>query len=183
MIQDLVRGREGTIQEITDELNALSVTKTDSVKKYVDDLIDAVGAIPANIVLESLQKAGRGETPGVPSQLCLSEWHLLNGAGSDVSRPGVQAMLTALGQIDNWPQGLADSVKAIGVWNESPAEDSGFEPVTTKQVEEAIAALKRENALIDWRTRFDAACNTIGTSEQPTGVADLRAIANEIEAG
>lgn len=34
----------------------------------------------------------------------------------------------------------------------------------------------------DWQTRFDAAINTIGTAEQSSGVADVRAIADELEA-
>jgi len=33
----------------------------------------------------------------------------------------------------------------------------------------------------EWRMRFDAATNTIGTTEQADGVKDLRAIADEIE--
>jgi hypothetical protein len=46
------------------------------------------------------------------------------------------------------------------------------------QVAANVIAIQRN----DWKERFDAALNTIGTSEQAAGVAAIRAIADEMEA-
>ena len=110
-----------------------TIEQTDSTRRIMDDLIDVVGALNANTVLATLAKAGRGEIAGVPAELCLSEWHALNGVGTDVSRPGVQSLVKALGQLDGWPDGLADIICRLGVWHISPAEAAGREVAPTSE--------------------------------------------------
>ena len=143
-----VAGDAAAMAAVLADLNTPSVKQTDDSLKYKDDLIDCpgVGATLANTVLASLAKAGRGELPGLPSELCLSEWHALNGRGTVVSRPGVQQMLDAIAAADNWPQGLADAIKRIGVWQVSPADDKGLPEVTAEQVEATVDALAAQAA-------------------------------------
>lgn len=133
---------------VLSDLNTPSITKTDATLKFKDDLIDCpnVGATNANLILGSLAKAGRGELPELPGELCLSEWHALNGRGTNVSRPGVQAMLTAMSVADNWPDGLADAVKKIGVWQISPAENAGLAEVTEADLAELQTAITKAAA-------------------------------------
>lgn len=66
-----------------------------------------------------------------------------------------------------------------GGWVATTVED-----FTTQReaYEAAIVEQAKEVARNGWRIRFDAALNTIGTSEQAAGVTDLRAIADEVEA-
>ncbi len=67
----------------------------------------------------------------------------------------------------------------IGLTVESyAAQRTAAEAQAVIDAAEAAAEGRRQ----EWRQRFDAALNTLGTSEQAAGVADLRVIADEMEA-
>lgn len=105
----------------------------------------------------------------------------------------IEAMRAAL------PAGVADKLRLIGAWMISPAVDANLGVVTADQCRVAVedaAAEAAEAAAADaaaaaeaaitarnngWRERFDAAMNTLGTDEAASGVADVRAIADEME--
>lgn len=66
-----------------------------------------------------------------------------------------------------------------GGWIATTVEDF----TAQRQAAELQLAEQAKQAQRDeWRSRFDAALNTIGTVEQTAGVDDLRAIADEVEA-
>ena len=79
-------------------------------------------------------------------------------------------------------QGGISQVGADALIDLSAPVTHPFASVTAQQCEAAWEADELATKRTDWRTRFDAALNTIGTSEQAAGVADLRAIASEVEA-
>jgi len=57
-----------------------------------------------------------------------------------------------------------------------------FTSLTVEQFAASRTEYEQQQALQDWKERFDAALNTFGTVEQAAGVAAIRAIADEIEA-
>ena len=140
---------DGNFSAIAEVLSNKSIERTDSERKVMDDLIDAVGPVNANTVLASLFKAGSGEIPGLKhvQQLCASEWHNLSGVGSDVSRTGLQSLLFSLSQLEGWPDGLADQVAAMGRWFESPFQDAGIEPADTDELRTAWQAYRIEQRI------------------------------------
>lgn len=169
---DLVASADaGDFDTITEQLNAASIEQTDSTRKVMDDLIDRVGAINANTVLNSLHKAGRGEIPQLAhvAQLCASEWHNLSGVGSDVSRPGLQSLLMSLAAVEQWPEGLADSVRKIGLWHVSLADERGIEPPTADELRAAWTLYR-----LDQRTTNAAAImrESISSEMSDTELAD-----------
>lgn len=183
----------GKFREIAIWLNDPGVEKIDDGRKIKDDLIDAIGAMNANTVLASLSKAGRGELPGVPAELCSSEWHALNGVGTNVSRPGVQELIKGLAALDGWPDGLATKVCEIGRWQVSIAVDNGFDELTEDGLQAAwlryrqdeaddAAAIEQRNQTEALRLKFQAIYTThvsaVVDSETPTTatlVAGLKA--------
>jgi len=66
-----------------------------------------------------------------------------------------------------------------GGWVATTVEDYTSD---RKAYEDELAEEAKENTRNDWRQRFDAALNTLGTVEQADGVAAVRAIADELEA-
>jgi hypothetical protein len=92
-------------------------------------------------------------------------------------------MVQAFANVPTMPtQADFDAVLALGGgWR--------YESLTAEQVTAAIAAEQEriaQDAIAvrnqDWRTRFDAILNQIGTVEQADGAAALRAMADEMEA-
>lgn len=140
---------KGDFKAVETKLNAKSIEQTDSRRKVMDDLIDVIGAHDAARVLDSLDRAGRGEIEALKgvSQLCKSEWHNLSGVGTDVSRPGVQSLLLTLGLLDNWPEGLADRVAAIGRWSISPLQNAGIDPATADDIKTAWTLYRLDQRL------------------------------------
>lgn len=57
-----------------------------------------------------------------------------------------------------------------------------YASVTKSDIGEVIASETNEHRIADWQQRFDAALNKYGTNEQADGVADIKAIAAEMEA-
>lgn len=148
--QSLIESADkGAFAAIATALNAKSIDQTDSRRKVMDDLIDVVGSHDAARVLDSLDRAGRGEIEALKgvAQLCKSEWHNLSGVGTDVSRPGVQSLLVTLGLVDDWPEGLVDRVAAIGRWSISPLKQHGLEPATADELKTAWTLYRLDQRL------------------------------------
>lgn len=67
-----------------------------------------------------------------------------------------------------------------GGWKFATLTEQEYADQVTAAAEEAAAATWQLQQNV-WRGRFDATLNTLGTAEQADGIADLRAIANEME--
>lgn len=87
-------------------------------------------------------------------------------------------------------QGVAQAVPEIaGLVDSFYALDGGrpFKDLTVEQFEAQKLDYENSQAaaakLQGWRERFDAAMNTLGTAEAANGIADIRAIADEMEEG
>jgi hypothetical protein len=93
--------------------------------------------------------------------------------------PQVKALVDLVVALSPQTSGLVDSFYALDggrPWKDLTVEQYAAQKAEYEATE--TAAGKRQ----DWKERFDAALNTIGTSEQSTGVAAIRAIADEMEA-
>lgn len=103
----------------------------------------------------------------------------------DTTRPeyaaGFWGMYVAFRDKPGMPtsQDFATVASLGGGWIATTVEDFTSQ---REAAELALAEQAKEHTRNNWRQRFDAALNTLGTSEQSTGVADLRAIADEVEA-
>jgi hypothetical protein len=101
--------------------------------------------------------------------------------GLDLSPPIRQGMIDMLALAGQWPDAVRDAIKALGVRVQPRWQTEGYtiEPtlqsVTAEIAAEALAEQKQ-----DWKSRFDAILNQIGTVEQADGIAALRAIADEM---
>lgn len=88
----------------------------------------------------------------------------------------------------NTGEGMLTAEDVAALKSLSVKVSTPFTDVTAEQVVETwslqVAANKLQAAQLRneaWQTRFDAAINTAGTLQQSAGVADLRAIANELD--
>ena len=104
--------------------------------------------------------------------------HQLGGLGIQLSNPLVQQALLGFAQAGL--PGCAD-LAAKGISLQAPWQSAGLTEPTLADVEAAFAEVEAEKQKEALRLRLDAAWNRIGTSEQPQAIAELRAIANELE--
>lgn len=153
-------------------LNTPTVEVRNQKSWTMADLITLLGAESAAVI------GGTIQTAGVSNPIFAGAWLALNITGLQLHTDERQQMITGLAQAAGWPAGLTAAALAAGLTYTSLAG----EVVTAEQCEAAWAASELQSKKEDWRTRFDAAMNTVGTSEQADGIADLRVIANELEA-
>lgn len=109
--------------------------------------------------------------------------HQFGGAGLPLSHPKIQQALLGFAQAGL--PGCAE-LAAQGISMITPWQLAGIEEPTLQEVTQTWNAWKTEtdlSALRDsLRVRFDAILNQVGTVEQPLAIAELRALANELEA-
>jgi hypothetical protein len=109
--------------------------------------------------------------------------HQLGGAGLQLSNPLVQGALLQLAQAG--VPGCAE-LAATGISFVAPYQQAGIDKPTLEEVTTEWNAWKAETDLANLRDslriRFDAILNQVGTDEQPQAVAELRLIADELEA-
>lgn len=104
--------------------------------------------------------------------------HQLGGLGIQLSNELVQQAL--LGFVQAGLPGCSD-LAAKGISRQAPWQSAGLTEPTLADVESAFAEVEAEKTKEALRLRLDAAWNQIGTSEQPQAIAELRAIASELE--
>jgi hypothetical protein len=109
--------------------------------------------------------------------------HQLGGRGIQLSNELVQQALLGFAQAGL--PGCAE-LAATGLSLITPYQQAGIAEPTLQQVTDAWNVWKAETDLAalrdSLRVHFDSILNQIGTTEQPLAIAELRAIANELEA-
>lgn len=135
LIQDTpaVASQIGDNNAVVASLNEKTQTRTDSTRRDSNWLTNNLTSAEADAVLGTLQAA---TTPRV-----IAANAMLSGAGIDLSNETVQEMLPQLATAGGWPDGLADTIAAAGVWTESVYEAAtGRDAVATiADVESAFA--------------------------------------------
>lgn len=137
--------------------------------------VDAINdALPndVNTVLGTLESA----------PLFRSAFIALSVSGLELASDKRQAMIDVLADMGQWSNELRAAVKQLGRPMVAPWQSIGLpsEP-TLQQVSQAFAEAKAAQAKEAIRSRLDTAYNQIGTSEEPQAIAELRAIADELE--
>jgi hypothetical protein len=100
----------------------------------------------------------------------------MSTVGLSLSSPERQGVIDSLAIAGEWPDAVRDAVKALGGINRPRWQSEGYSSEPT------LEQITIELAKQDWRERFDAILNQIGTVEQADGVAALRVMADEMEA-
>lgn len=165
---DLVRaGNYANAQAAFDAITTPSVVVEDSQFYTWAGIGDVAGEDATQPILEAL-KANRQE----------AFIYQLGGKGIQLHLPKVQAMLLlfAQGGVPGCAALAAKGRSVIPLW-----QSAGLDEPTLQEIESAFAVVQAELAKEAIRTRLDAAFNQIGTSEQAEAIAELRAIADELE--
>lgn len=153
-------------------MNAPTVGVRNPKSWTMADLITLLGVESAVIVGGTIQAAG------VTNPIFAGAWLALNITGLQLHTDARQAMIAGLADAAGWPNELKAAVLAAGLTYTSLAVNA----VTAEQCFEAWQADQITVQRAALRSRFDSILNQIGTSEQAEGIADLRAIADELEA-
>jgi hypothetical protein len=109
--------------------------------------------------------------------------HQFGGTGLPLSHPKIQQALLGFAQagLPGCAELAAQGISMITLW-----QSAGIEEPTLQQVTDAWNVWKAETDLAalrdSLRVRFDAVLNQVGTIEHVDAIAELRAIANELEA-
>ena len=165
---DLVRaGNYANAQAAFDAITTPSVVVEDSQFYTWAGIGDVAGEDATQPILEAL-KANKQE----------AFIYQLGGKGIQLHLPKVQAMLLlfAKGGVAGCAALAAKGRSVITPW-----QSAGLDEPTLQDVQSAFAVVQSELAKEAIRTRLDAAYNQIGTSEQAEAIAELRAIADELE--
>lgn len=165
---DLVRtGNYATAQAAFDAITTPSVVVEDDQFYTWAGIGDIAGEDATQPILEAL-KANRQE----------AFIYQLGGKGIQLHLPKVQAMLLlfAQGGVPGCAALAAKGRSVIPLW-----QSAGLDEPTLTDVQSAFAAVQAELAKEAIRSRLDALYNQIGTNEEPLAIAELRAIANELE--
>lgn len=106
---------------------------------------------------------------------------LSSETGLLLSNPQRQSQIDVLAVIGEWPDAVRDAIKSLGVTTRFRWQIAGHatEP-TLAQVTVEIEAEQDATRKQNWKQRFEAALNKIGTIEQAAGVAEVIAIADEM---
>ena len=105
----------------------------------------------------------------------------LSITGLELASDGRQAFIDQVGTVGEWSDELKTQVKRLGRPMVAPWQSAGLSEPTLQDVQAAFAVVQDELAKEAIRTRLDVAYNQIGTSEQAEAIAELRAIADELE--
>jgi len=92
-----------------------------------------------------------------------------------------QQLIDTLAVVGQWSAQLTQKVKRLGRPLKAPWQSAGITEPTLEQVTAAWNAEQQRQLLASYRGRLDVAFNKIGTTEQPEAIAELRAIADELE--
>lgn len=163
----------GKWDAVAEKLNAKTVEVRNQKSWTMADLITLVQAPGAALIGGTIQAAG------ATNPIFAGAWIALNVTGLQLHTDERQEMIDGLAAAGNWPPELTTAVKAAGLTYTSLAGET----VTAEQCEAAWREAVISDLLVRLQERFDAIKNQIGTSEQSDGIADLRAIADELEAG
>lgn len=165
---DLVRaGNYANAQAAFDAITTPSVEIRDDVNYTWAGVALVVGPEAAEMLRLALNDNGMG-------------WvvHQLGGLGIQLSNPLVQQALTGFAAAGL--PGCAE-LKAKGISLITPWQSAGLNEPTLENVEASFAVVQSELAKEAIRTRLDGVYNQIGTGEQAEAIAELRAIADELE--
>jgi 3-deoxy-D-manno-octulosonic-acid transferase len=166
----LAAAQAGDWTAVAATLNAQTVEVRNDKSWTMADLITLLGAESAAVIGGTIQAAG------VTNPIFAGAWLALNITGLQLHTDERQAMIAGLAQAAGWPAGLKAAALAAGLTYTSLSDATAAECESAWNAD--ILATKRQ-AL---RFRIDTAWNQIGTSEQADGIADLRTIADELEA-
>jgi hypothetical protein len=134
------------------------------------DITGAVGLEATALVVGTI-KAAAASNPLMDTILIA-----MSSVGLSLSTADRQGVIDSLAIAGEWPDAVRDAVKDLGgVWRPR-WQSEGYESEPT------LEQITIELAKQDWRERFDAILNQIGTVEQADGVTALRAMADEMEA-
>jgi len=132
------------------------------------DITGAVGLEATALVVGTI-KAAAASNPLMDTIIIA-----MSTNGLSLSSPERQGVIDSLAIAGEWPDAVRDAVKALGgVWRPR-WQSEGYESEPT------LEQITIELAKQDWRERFDAILNQIGTVEQADGVAALRLMADEM---
>ena len=133
------------------------------------DITGAVGLEATALVVGTI-KAAAASNPLMDTIIIA-----MSTNGLSLSTTERQGVIDSLAIAGEWPDAVRDAVKALGgVWR-TRWQSEGYES------EPSLEQITIELAKQDWRERFDAILNQIGTVEQADGVTALRAMADEME--
>lgn len=166
----LAAAQAGGWSAVAATLNAQTVEVRNDKSWTMADLITLLGAESAAVIGGTIQAAG------IANPIFAGAWLAFNITGLQLHTDERQAMIAGLADAAGWPAGLKAAALAAGLTHTSLSD------ATAAECEAAWVADELQAKKDNWRMRFDAAMNTIGTSEQADGIADLRAIADELEA-
>lgn len=166
----LTEAQSGDWKAVAAILNATTVEVRNPKAWTMADLITLLGPESAAVIGGTIQKAGEA------NPIFAGAWLALNITGLQLHTDERQKMLAGLADAAGWPAELKAAAMAAGLTYTSLSVATADECQAAWA--EDVVALQRA----DWRLRLDSAWNQIGTSEQASGIADLRAIADELEA-
>jgi len=166
----LTEAQAGKWDAVAAILNAPTVEVRNLKSWTMADLITLLGPESAALIGGTIQAAG------ATNPIFNGAWLALNITGLQLHTDERQAMIAGLADAAGWPAGLKAAALAAGLTYTSLSDATADECEAAWA--EDVVALQRA----DWRLRLDTAWNQIGTSEQAEAIADLRAIADELEA-
>jgi hypothetical protein len=134
------------------------------------DITGAVGLEATALVVGTI-KAAAASNPIMDTIIIA-----MSTNGLSLSTAERQGVIDSLAIAGEWPDAVRDAVKALGGINRPRWQSEGYSSEPT------LEQITIELAKQDWRERFDAILNQIGTVEQADGVAALRVMADEMEA-
>ena len=140
--------------------------------------ITAVVGLEATALVVGTVKAAAATNPLMDTILIA-----MSSVGLSLSTAERQGVIDTLAVAGTWPDAVRDAIKALGGEYRTRWQIEGYESEPTiESVQAEIDAEAMATAKSDWRTRFDAILNQIGTVEQADGVTALRGLADEMEA-
>lgn|SRR5574343_51478 len=175
-IQSIPGWESKTNTELLEAVQAITVSTTDSQLYTYAGLAfkfpDPAMAIGLRATIKSVLAAN---VLSIEAQAALDFAHSrLEGPGIDLSLDFVQAQLTAMEAIPQLAP-FIPTLKSTGVQVSNP-----YALATLPQVADTKAELLFEAKRSDWRKRFDAALNQLGTVEEAQGIAAIQVIASEV---
>jgi len=170
-LQELIReGNYATAQEAFDAIttpvenrNSKAWTVAELAPLFPNDINTILGTLKSVPVFESAFIA-------------------LSITGLELATDSRQALIDQVAALGQWSDELKTQVKELGRPLLARWQSAGLQEPTLTEVEVAFATVQAELAKELIKTRLDAAFNQIGTSEQAQAIAELRLIADELEA-
>lgn len=156
-------------QERLDYLLTTEFVPTNRQVLFAD--ITAVVGLEATALVVGTMKAASAANPLMDTIIIA-----MSTNGLSLSSPERRAVIDQLATAGSWPDVVRDAVKSLGGVDRPRWQSEGYDSEPT--LEQIQAEITKQSM----RLRIDAALNQIGTSEQSLAIAELRAIADELEA-